>query len=66
MAVGANSGAVRELLVVLALAVAGLLLAMLAAFTPWYGDAVSSGGAEVVELRVPAGGPGGEVMATGS
>lgn len=37
MAVDAGPGAVREILVVLALAVAGLLLALLAAFAPWYG-----------------------------
>ncbi|WP_148086410.1 hypothetical protein [Micromonospora sp. HM5-17] len=53
MTAGAGAGSVREILVVLALAVAGLLLAMAAAFTPWYGTAAGSTELEVVEMYAP-------------
>ncbi|MDM4720650.1 hypothetical protein QTQ03_14045 [Micromonospora sp. WMMA1363] len=51
-----GSGAVRELLLVVALATAGVLLAVVAAFTPWH--AAPGGAAPVapVELRSPDGG----------
>ncbi|HEX5594994.1 MAG TPA: hypothetical protein VFX61_03090 [Micromonosporaceae bacterium] len=52
MAVDAGSAA-RELGVVLALAAAGLLLALVAAFTPWYGRPADPGRAAVVELHTP-------------
>jgi len=48
----AGTGAVREVVMVLTLAVLGLLLAMVAAFTPWYGGGSTERGA-VVELLVP-------------
>ncbi|MEV1331871.1 hypothetical protein AB0J20_20110 [Micromonospora costi] len=52
----AGSGtATRELLLVLAVAVAGLLLAGAAAFTPWHATAAGVAPAGVVDLRVPAG-----------
>ncbi|HEY3010016.1 MAG TPA: hypothetical protein VGJ63_18390 [Micromonosporaceae bacterium] len=43
----------REFLRVVGLAAIGLLLAGLAAFTPWYGPAASGAGTQVVELRTP-------------
>ncbi|HEY2950823.1 MAG TPA: hypothetical protein VGJ53_20905 [Micromonosporaceae bacterium] len=43
----------REFLRVVALATVGLLLAGLAAFTPWYAPATSGAGTHVVELRTP-------------
>lgn len=46
--------AFRELLVVVGLAVAGLTLAALAVFTPWYQDAGRAGGA-IVTIVGPAG-----------
>lgn len=55
MIAGAGTGAAREILVVLVLALAGLLLALLAAFTPWYARPVDSGSAVVVELHAPPG-----------
>lgn len=55
----AGTGAAREIVMVLALAVAGLLLAVAAAFTPWYGGSVEHQG-PVAEMRAPGGGaPGG-------
>lgn len=54
-----KAGARHELLVVLALGLAGLLLGVLAAFTPWYTPS-SSGRPVVVELHAPAGQPGGD------
>lgn len=56
-----GAGARQELLVVLALGLAGLLLGALAAFTPWYTPA-SPGRPVVVELHAPAGQPGGDGM----
>lgn len=50
----AGSGAAREVVMVLALAVAGLLLAVVAAFTPWYGAPAERQG-PVVEMRAPEG-----------
>ena len=55
MAVDVGPGAAREILVVLALAIAGLVLAMLAAFTPWYGVSAESRRVEVVEMHAPPG-----------
>lgn len=49
----AGSGALRELLMVLAVAGMGLLLAMVAAFTPWYTSRVSRPTAGVVGLHQP-------------
>ncbi|MEO3743731.1 hypothetical protein [Plantactinospora sp. B5E13] len=58
MTVSVGAGSVREILVVLALALCGLLLATLVAFTPWYGMAAgNSAEAEVVEVHSPAGPP---------
>jgi hypothetical protein len=57
MAGHAGTGAVRELLVVLALAVAGLFLAVIAAFAPWYGPPAQADRPVVVELHAPAGPP---------
>jgi hypothetical protein len=51
---GAGDG-VREILMVLAVAFAGLFLAALAAFTPWYAAVSGPAGASVVEMRGPAG-----------
>ena len=53
MAGDAGSGALRELLVVFAVAGAGLALAMVAAFAPWHPvpDAAPAG---LVELHAPA------------
>ncbi|MER7890506.1 hypothetical protein ABTX15_11835 [Micromonospora sp. NPDC094482] len=49
-----DSGAtLRELLMVLAVAVAGLLLAMVAAFTPWHATPAGSAPAGLVELHGP-------------
>ncbi|SCE80432.1 hypothetical protein GA0074695_1251 [Micromonospora viridifaciens] len=47
--------AVRELLLVLAVAAAGLLLAMAVAFGPWHPAADGSARAGLVELRSPTG-----------
>ncbi|MFI7428734.1 hypothetical protein ACIBPB_17260 [Micromonospora sp. NPDC049836] len=55
----AGSAALRELLLVVAVAMVGLLLAMAAAFGPW--PPVSGGGAPragLVEVHSPAGGAG--------
>lgn len=49
-----SAGAVREILVVLVLAVVGLILAVAAAFTPWYAALDEPGGAAVVEMHAPA------------
>lgn len=57
-----GAGAVREILVVLALALVGLLLAVVAAFTPWYSASGDSGGAAVVEMHAP-GLPGADAVA---
>ncbi|MGW4501450.1 hypothetical protein ACWENR_22890 [Micromonospora sp. NPDC004336] len=57
MAGDVGSGAVRELLLVFAVAVAGLLLAMVAAFTPWHATPDGAAPAAPVELRSPTGGP---------
>lgn len=51
----AGSGAVRELLVVFAVAGAGLLLAMVAAFAPWHPTPRGVAPAGLVELHSPAG-----------
>ncbi|MGK5742660.1 hypothetical protein [Micromonospora sp. URMC 103] len=45
--------ATRELLLVLALAAAGLLLAVVAAFTPWHATVAGTAPAGVVDLHVP-------------
>ncbi|MFJ6198389.1 hypothetical protein [Micromonospora sp. NPDC092111] len=49
----AESGAGRELLVVLAVAGAGLLLAMVAAFAPWHPRPGRVAPAGLVELHSP-------------
>lgn len=43
----------REVLMVLALALLGLLLAAVAALTPWYAATAGSGVAPVVEVDFP-------------
>jgi hypothetical protein len=48
-----GAGAGQEILVVLALAAAGLMLAALAAFTPWYGPVADQHRPAVVELQSP-------------
>ncbi|GAA4450961.1 hypothetical protein [Phytohabitans houttuyneae] len=50
---GAGTGALREILVVLALALVGLLLAVVAAFAPWYATPADAGGGAVVEMHSP-------------
>jgi hypothetical protein len=50
---GVQAGAVRELLVVLVVAGAGLLLALLAAFGPWHPGVGGRPPAVVVELHSP-------------
>jgi hypothetical protein len=64
MAGHAGTGAVRELLVVLALAVAGLFLALIAAFAPWYGAAARPDRPVVVEMHAPDGPPAGTGLTT--
>lgn len=54
MAVEAPAGTAREILVVLALALSGLLLALIAAFTPWYDAAAEPRRPAVLEMRAPA------------
>ncbi|MEU6075586.1 hypothetical protein [Micromonospora sp. NPDC047074] len=53
MAGDAGSGAVRELLLVLALALAGLVLAVVAVFTPWHATPDGAAPAAPVELHSP-------------
>ncbi|HEY0698654.1 MAG TPA: hypothetical protein VGD43_12690 [Micromonospora sp.] len=53
--VGQVGTAAREILVVLALAFTGLLLALIAAFAPWYGAQSRPSPAGVVEMRAPSG-----------
>ena len=64
MAGDADSGAVRELRVVLAVAGAGLVLAMVAAFAPWHPRPGRAAPAGLVELRSPAGSAGPAVELT--
>lgn len=49
----AGSAALRELLLVVAVAAAGLLFAMMAAFAPWHPAASGDARAELVELHSP-------------
>ncbi|WP_433387517.1 hypothetical protein [Micromonospora sp. KLBMP9576] len=58
MAGDASSGAARELLLVLAVAFAGLLLALVAVFTPWHTTPDGAAPAAPVELRTPTERPG--------
>jgi hypothetical protein len=53
MILTAGPGAVREILVVLAVALSGLLLALVAAFAPWYDAPIEPGRTHVVELQAP-------------
>ncbi|MFY1690009.1 hypothetical protein [Plantactinospora sp. WMMB782] len=53
MTVRVEQGSTREILVVLAVAVSGLLLATLVAFSPWYGVAAGATKVEVVEVHSP-------------
>ncbi|GAA3757582.1 hypothetical protein GCM10022225_48550 [Plantactinospora mayteni] len=62
MTVRVGQGSAREILVVLALAVSGLLLATLVAFTPWYGFAAGARNVEVVEMHAPVGTSPGDEM----
>ncbi|MEO3780657.1 hypothetical protein ABGB16_28365 [Micromonospora sp. B11E3] len=61
MAGDAESGAVRELLMVLAVAGAGLLLAMVAALTPWHPGRGARPPSGVVGLHHPDGPDGGDL-----
>jgi hypothetical protein len=54
-----GTGGVRELLVVLGLGLVGLLLAALAAFTPWYA-APAADRPSLVEVRAPERPPAGQ------
>lgn len=49
----ADLGTAREIVMVLALAVVGLLLAVVAAFTPWYDGGSAYRQGPVVEMRAP-------------
>jgi hypothetical protein len=62
MVMQASAGALREFLVVLALGIAGLLLATLAAFTPWYGRTTTPPRPEVVEMHAPVKPPPGQQL----
>ncbi|MCF0095471.1 hypothetical protein AB0B39_16085 [Micromonospora sp. NPDC049114] len=53
MAGEAGSGALRELILVAAVGLAGLLLAMVAAFAPWHATAGGNAPAGLVELHSP-------------
>ncbi|MEH1168033.1 hypothetical protein V6V47_21880 [Micromonospora sp. CPCC 205539] len=53
MAGEASSGAVRELILVVALALAGLVLAVVAAFAPWHAMPAGNAPAGLVELHSP-------------
>ncbi|MET7667053.1 hypothetical protein [Micromonospora luteifusca] len=53
MAGEAGSGALRELILVVAVALAGLLLAMAAAFAPWHATSAGNAPASLVELHGP-------------
>ncbi|GAB3815650.1 hypothetical protein [Micromonospora zhanjiangensis] len=55
-----GAGALREILVVLALGLAGLLLALLAAFTPWYAPTTTPPRPQIVEMHAPAEPPPGQ------
>ncbi|MCW3841375.1 hypothetical protein ONA70_14840 [Micromonospora yasonensis] len=55
MAGEAGSGALRELLFVAAVAGAGLLLAVVAAFGPWHPTSGGASRAGLVELHSPNG-----------
>ncbi|MGN9779103.1 hypothetical protein ACTMS0_25575 [Micromonospora sp. H33] len=52
-----GSGAVRELLLVVAVAAAGVLLALVAVFTPWHAVPDGATPAAPVELHSPDGAP---------
>ncbi|MDG4806074.1 hypothetical protein O7634_04820 [Micromonospora sp. WMMD1120] len=66
MAGGAGSGALREMILVLAVALAGLLLAMVAAFAPWHASPLGNAPAGLVEMRSPGDtGPGPTVVHQG-
>lgn len=51
-----GSGTARELLFVVAVAVAGVLLALVAVFTPWHAVPDGAAPAGLVELHGPDGG----------
>ncbi|MFG2048241.1 hypothetical protein ACGFIW_12525 [Micromonospora sp. NPDC048935] len=53
MAGEAGSGALRELILVVAVALVGLLLAMVAAFAPWHATLAGNAPAGLVELHGP-------------
>ncbi|MEU8255204.1 hypothetical protein AB0C06_13190 [Micromonospora inaquosa] len=53
MAGKAGSGALRELILVVVVGLAGLLLAMVAAFGPWHPTPAGHAPAGLVELRSP-------------
>ncbi|WP_319459455.1 hypothetical protein [Micromonospora sp. RTP1Z1] len=55
MAGETDSGALRELLLVAAVAVAGLLLAVVAAFGPWHPTSDGAARAGLVEMHSPTG-----------
>ncbi|MDG4833205.1 hypothetical protein O7627_28445 [Solwaraspora sp. WMMD1047] len=67
MVVRAAPGTARELLVVLALAATGLLLALIAVFAPWYDGTAEPRRPTVLEMRAPVPEPPvGEPVSTGS
>ncbi|GAB3157357.1 hypothetical protein GCM10027290_58080 [Micromonospora sonneratiae] len=49
----AGTGATREILMVFGLALAGIFLALIAVFAPWYGESVSPERPVVVEMHAP-------------
>ena len=57
MTLEAAPGVAREILVVLAFAVTGLLLAALAVFNPWLVRPAGVGRNSVVEMHAPGGAP---------
>jgi hypothetical protein len=57
MMVEAAPGGAREILVVLAFALTGLLLAALAVFSPWPARSTGGGRSSVVEMHAPGGVP---------
>ena len=63
MSAEAAQGVVREILVVLAFAATGLLLAAFAVFNPWLAQPVGEGRDTVVEMNVPGAVPGRDELA---
>jgi len=51
----ASTGAAREIVMVLGLALVGVLLALLTVLTPWYAPPIVADRPAVVEMRQPVG-----------